>query len=178
MKYQFPVSPQTFRDMDGQQRVRRGTAIIEQQEVDNGIALGTGDHNGFEAKKNRTTLQGTPGAEIKTAITVTNSIIIKDATLKCDGNTPAVTVEAAGRAILMNCHVIKDENTQTATDRYIHVKTGGELVVTGCIFQNTQAAGFVVDHDDAVNTNKVMVTGCLNRTTRTHQNVGTIQEVP
>ena len=175
--YNYPSGVLTLSELAGQQRVRQKTAVIEQQKDRNGIALGEGSHRGFDLEKQMTTVVGAPGSVIESAVTVTGAVVINGAMLVCDGNTPAVTVESGGYCILNSCHISKTAGTQGASDRYIHVKAGGRVAVVGCVFHDTQGAGYIVDNDDAGNPGRAMVTGCANLTSRGHRNATIQQEV-
>ena len=121
MSFKYPASTEAFKELLGQQRVKRGTPVIEQQVDENGIRLGEGRRPGFALEKTETTVVGAAGSIIESAITVTGTCIVSNAMLHCDANTPAVTVESGGYCILSGCHITKKAGIQGATDRYVHV---------------------------------------------------------
>ena len=176
--YSYPSGVITLNELAGQQRVRKKTAVVEQQKERNGIALGEGTHRGFELEKQLTTLVAAPGSVIETNVRITGTVIISGAILICDGNTPAITVADGATCIIKDSHISKEAGVQSAaTDSYIFVEDGGNAVVMGCVFHGAQTSGYVV-YNQSVHHNHVDVTGCANLTGQGHRHVTVVSEVP
>lgn len=154
-----------------------GDAVLENQENDFAIVVGYDERPGFLVQKGRVVVSGVPGTISDKQITVAGSAIIRNMTLKCEGNEPALIVNGTGRCILQNCHIVKGDGLQGAADSYLSIEAGGYLNVISCMFHGTQTNGFVVSNAGAAN--NVDVTGCVNLTTRGHNpNVTVVGEVP
>ena len=162
--------------MLGRFRVSLGEEIIERTSEDFGVIIGEGTRPGFSLKTSRTVVSGVPGTVVAKQITVDGTSIIRNMTLVCDGNTPAVYIEAGGHCILDGCHIAKTEAISGATNSYVYIEAGGQLNVVSSMFHGAQAAGFVVDNAGAAG--DVDVTGCVNLTGRLHNNVTIVGEVP
>ncbi len=140
--------------------------LNQTSKLDFGALLLAGNHGGFEAKGSRTSVSASPGAVIRKQIIVSGTAIISNATLICSGNTPAVTIRSGGRLVLKNCHISKGDNLHSsATDAYILMETGSYASVVSSVFYGTQSnTGSLVYNQDAVNTGRGSVIGCVNLT--------------
>jgi hypothetical protein len=151
--------------------VRSGGASIEIKERNNGINLSSGEHQAIRTKKPATTVTSAPDAVVKDKTTAESSSVVYGVTYECKGDSPAVTVSATGRMVLVGCHFTKAANTQSATGSYVRVEAGGGLAVVGCYFHNAQTAGFAIDNAGAAA--NVVATGNIRETTAAapHNNV-------
>ena len=141
--------------------------VLQQSSVqDFGGLVMSGGHGGFEVKGTRTTVNGMPGTVIKKQIVVTGTAVLSSMTLICEGNTPAVVVRDGGRVALKNCHIVKTDNSHSAaTDTYVLMETGSYASAVSCVFYGTQAnTGSLVRNEDAGNTNRGSIVGCINLT--------------
>ena len=155
----------------------RGDQMIERSNEDFGAVLAEGERPGFAVASGRSVTSGVPGTVVNSQITVDGTAILRNMTIICNGNLPAVVVTASGHAILDGCHIVKTDNTQTgASDNYITVQAGAQLNVVACMFHGVQPGGFVVDN--AGGAANVDVTGCVNLTGVGHNNVTVVGEVP
>ena len=162
----------------GKNQALNGDAIVENQTDDYAVLLGYDERPGFTAKSNRLVYSGVPGTITNKQVVVEGSAIIRNMTMICEGNTPALLVKETGKCILENCHIVKLDNLQTATDSYVSVENAGVLNVVGCMFHGAQTAGFVVSNPAPAPIANVDVTGCVNLTGRLHDNVTVVGEVP
>lgn len=149
----------------------------EIKSADFGVQLGSGSRPGFTVEAGRTSITGAPGIICTSQIRVDGSAILRNMTLVCDGNTPALVVGSSGRCVLQGCHIVKAPNISGASDMYIEVEDAGYLNVVGCMFHGTQSSGYVV-YNDSVHHNFVDVTGCVNDTGVGHRHVTVVGEVP
>lgn len=154
----------------------KGDQFIERANQDFGGLLSEGERPGFTVGTTRTVTSGVPGTVCTSQIVVDGTAIIRDMTLKCDGNIAAVVVRASGNCIIEGCHILKDSQ-QEPGDFYIEVEAGGKLNVVSSMFHGVQVAGFVVGNSLGVVTD-VDVTGCVNLTGVLHDNVTVVGEVP
>jgi|TARA_R100001163_G_scaffold65349_1_gene62220 hypothetical protein len=146
--------------------VMPGQLYRQSSKLDFGGLLMAGSQGGFEVKGTRTTVNGMPGSVVRKQIVVNGTAVLSNMTLVCDGNTPAVVVRDGGRVALKNCHIVKGDNKHSAaTDAYILMETGSYASVVSCVFYGTQSnTGSLVYNQDAVNTNRGSVIGCINLT--------------
>ena len=146
--------------------VMPGQSFLQASSLDFGGLLLSGKQGGFEVKGTRTTVNGMPGAVVRKQIVVDGTAVIANMTIVCDGNNPAVVVRDGGRVALKNCHIVKGDNKQSAaTDAYVLMETGSYASVVSCVFYGTQSnTGSLVYNQDAVNTNRGSVIGCINLT--------------
>lgn len=145
---------------------RRDGAFVEEKNRNNGTKLLSGNHGKVSLAKPATTVTSTPDATVIKRTTSESSNIIYGMTYECDGDEPAVRVEAGGSTILIGCHFTKDANTQSASSAYITVANGGHVACVGCYFYNTQAAGSVIATAGPANSSSAV--GCFNATGRAH----------
>ena len=141
--------------------------VLQQSSTqDFGGLILSGNHGGFQAKGTRTTVNGMPGTVIKKQIGVTGTAVLSNMTRICEGNTPAVLIRDGGRVALKNCHIVKTDNLHSAaTDTYVLMETGSYASVVSCVFYGTQAnTGSLVRNEDAANTNRGSIVGCINLT--------------
>jgi len=156
----------------------KGNQFIERTSEDFGARLGEGERPGFTVKTSRSVTSGVPGTVCNKQIIIDGTAILRNMTLICDGNVPAVLVRATGHAILQGCHIVKTDGLSGAADTYVSVEKGGQLNVVGCMFHGVQSAGFVVSNPAPATVTDVDITGCVNLTGRPHDNVTTVGEVP
>mgnify|MGYP003138368417 CR=1 FL=1 len=138
-----------------------------------------GSYGGAVVSGTRQSILCAPGAKFTKQVVVRGFAMIKNATLLCEGNTPAIVVEAGGSLLLSGCLVSKGD---APTDRYITVQTGGYATVSNCAFFGDQGAtGTVITNEDAGNPQRVAVVGCMNLTTiiaaTRYTNVTFVQDV-
>ena len=156
----------------------QGDAFIERSTVDFGGVIGEGVRPGFSVITSRSVTSGVPGTVCNKQIVVDGTAILRNMTLICDGNVPAVLVRETGHAILQGCHIVKNTGVSGAADSYVSVEKGGQLNVVACMFHGEQSAGFVVSNPAPAAVTDVDITGCVNLTSRPHDNVTTVGEVP
>ena len=162
----------------GKNKAMNGEAFVENQTSDYSIILGFDNRPGFTTATNRAVISGVPGTITDKQIVVAGSAIIRNMTLICDRNTPALLVKETGRCVLENCHIVKSDGLQGAKDSFVIVENAGILNIVGCMFHGVQPAGFVVSNPVPALITNVDITGCVNLTGQAHDNVTVVGEVP
>jgi len=162
----------------GLYRFQSGDQVREHKAPDFGGALEGDTRPGFTTTSKRAVIGGVPGTVCTKQVIVKGTAIIRNMTLICDNNTPALLVTETGRCILENCHITKGDGVQAGGGSYISVEAGGLLNIVGCMFHGTQTAGFVASNPAPALITNVDVTGCVNITGRPHDNVTVVGEVP
>ena len=158
--------------------VRKGGALKETKEKNNGFLLSSGDHVAMRTSKPGTTITSAPDAVVRKQTTSESSSIAYGLTYKCEGDTPAISVPAGGSMVLKGCHFFKEPNIQTATSSYITVANGGHVSAVGCHFHGAQSAGVIISTAGPANSSSAI--GCFNGTglAPSHSpNVQTVGEV-
>ncbi len=148
----------------------------EIENADFGVQMGSGTRPGFTVKADRVSLTGAPGMICISQILIEGTAILRNMTLVCSDNTPAIVIAAGGRCVLQGCHILKASGISAAANNYVEVADGGLLNVVGCMFHGAQSAGHVVTNAGAAA--NVDITGCVNITGIGHNNVTTVGEVP
>tara|TARA_Y100000592_G_scaffold99549_2_gene175981 strand:- start:2139 stop:2696 length:558 start_codon:yes stop_codon:yes gene_type:complete len=159
-----------IKDALGSNVIFKEESVQERKNANNSFFLGAGRRTGFSLKEIRGTVYLAPGAVVRSQVVVSGSAIIRGGTFICDGNTPAINVTATGKLILIGASIVKKENEQSAaSDSYISVEADGHISAVGCYFYNAQANGFVINNAGAAG--NCTATGCLDETSRAHNNV-------
>mgnify|MGYP003113272451 CR=1 FL=1 len=159
-----------IKDALGSEVVFREDSVRETKNSNNNFFAGAGSRTGFSLEKPQGVVVLAPGSSVESQVVVSGSSIIRGGTFVCDGNTPAINVTATGKLVLIGAAIVKSENQQTgASDSYISVESGGHISVIGCYFYNAQGNGFVINNAGAAG--NCTATGCLDETSRAHNNV-------
>lgn len=169
----------------GKTVVQPGGRINEEAKADDGVFVPSGQYGGMTAAANRGQVGFAPGALVTKPIEVTGKTILYGASLRCDGDTPAVTVKTGGYLVIRGCHITKGDNEQGGVSTYILIEDGGFAMVDGCMFHGQQSdTGSLVRNDNpavAPGPGRVAVVGCVNATdvvTSPFVNISFTQYVP
>lgn len=166
----------------GLQVIEPESAVNFERKDFGGIYVPGGEYGGFKSPGGRHTVVCAPGVKFKKPIQVEGVLILANAFLDCENNSPAITVLATGRLILQQCQITKGDNLQkAAADTYVQVMAGGYASINSCIFHGTQTnTGALVYNADALNPGRVAVSGAMNLTdiAAPYTNVTYSQDVP
>ena len=165
----------------GQEVLSPNSQVTTSQVNHVGLYVPHSINNGFSSAQTKATILCAPGTTFNRQIKITGTVILSNCYIDCFENESGVVVEDGGRLILRASHITKSDNKQAAaTDTYIHVKEGGYLSVSDCVFHGTQSnTGKIIVNDDAVNTGRVAVLGSMHLTdiVSPFTNVGYTQDV-
>lgn len=167
----------------GSQVLHPGQLISFDRKRGSALYLSAGTYGGGSLGGERQLIICAAGVKFAKQVTITGSVEIQNALFVCSGNAPAIVVASGGSLLLSNSAIAKSDLVQAAAaDRYVTVATGGYGSFNGCRFFGNQATiGTIITNEDAVNTARVAVVGCINYTTivagTRYTNVGYIQDV-
>ena len=156
------------------------TAIAEERERDNTLALIAGIHGGATITKPNTTIIGHPGAitnRLWTINTVNQVTRIQGVHFRCldpqaNNAVALVNIMAVSTVLFTACTFELGGITMVAM---VAMEATAKAIFSDCIFAGTQTAGNPVANAGAIGNAYIM--GCSNKTTRIHMNTTIISEV-